>query len=510
VTALPLAELLSGLSLATDLGAGLPPETALRTCRLATHLGARLGLDGASLSAVYYAGLLRHLGCTAWSHEAAALVGDDHDLIRTFESVDTARRAAVAGRAIGRLGRGAGPGRRVRAVAAALARPGAGKHLVAAQCAQAEAFAGDLGLADETRAALAQMYERHDGRGGPAGLRGDAVAVGARLIHAAQVIEALHRHDGRDAALAELRRRRGGQLHPEVVDLAVADAAALFEIVEAPSSFEAALAAEPSPRREVAAAQLGEIALAFARFADLKTPATVGHSPEVARVAVTAARHGGWPDDEIEQLGHAALLHDLGTVSVPNGVWDRAGPLGAAAWEQVRLHAYYTERVLSRSAVTAPLAAIAGAHHERLDGGGYHRGDRGDALPRSARLLAAADAYVAMGERRPHRGPHADPARELLADAAAGRLCRDAVALVLAASGHGRVRATLPAGLTEREAEVLGLLASGLVSKQIAAELGIAPRTVKHHIEHIYEKTGVSTRAAAALFAARHDLVRSP
>ncbi len=507
MTSLALADLLTALSLATDLGAGLPLETSLRTCRIATHLGARLGLTGGALGAVYYAGLLRHLGCTAWAHEAAALVGDDHDLIRTFEGVDAGRRTAVAGRALGRLARGAPVGRRARAVVAALTHPGAGQRLIAAQCAQAEAFADDLGLAAETRTALAQMYERPDGRGGPRGLRGDAIAPAATLVHAAQVIEALHRHHGRETTLAELRRRRGGQLAREICDLAIADAGAVWTIVEAPAALEAALASEPAPRLTVAVERLADVALAFARFADLKTPATVGHSPEVARVAVAAAHHGGWASDEIERLRCAALLHDLGAVSVSNQVWDHRGPLGAAAWEQVRLHAYHTERILARSSVTAPLASIAGAHHERLDGGGYHRGARGDALPRAARLLAAADAYVAMGERRAHRDAHADRAGELLADAAAGRLCRDAVALLLAASGHGRSRAALPAGLTEREAEVLGLLARGLVSKEIAGELGIAPRTVKHHIEHIYEKTGVSTRAAAALFAARHDLV---
>lgn len=507
---LPLAELLGALSLATDLGAGLPLETSLRTCRVATHLGARLGLGGGELAAVYYAGLLRHLGCTAWSHEAAALVGDDHDLIRTFEGVDDARPTAVAGRALGRLARGASPGRRARAVAAALVRPGAGRRLIAAQCAQAEAFAADLGLAPASREALAQMYERHDGRGGPARLRGEQIAPAARLVHAAQVIEALHRQIGRDGTVAELRRRRGGQLAPAICDLATADAGALWRLLEAPAAFEAALAEEPAPRRAIEPGQLAATALAFARFADLKTPATVGHAPEVARLAVAAARALGAPAEELERLHLAALLHDLGAVSVANAVWDHPGPLGAAAWEQVRLHAYHTERILARAAATAPLAAIAGAHHERLDGGGYHRGARAADLSRPARVLAAADAFAAMCERRAHRGPRADAAVELAAEAAAGRLGRDAVAAVLAAAGHGRVRPSLPAGLTEREAEVLGLVARGLQSKEIARELGIATRTVKHHIEHIFEKTGVSTRAAAALFAARHDLVAPP
>jgi HD-GYP domain-containing protein (c-di-GMP phosphodiesterase class II) len=494
-----LADLLGALSLATDLGIGARLETSLRTCAIATHLGRSLGVTGPALSVTYYAGLLRHVGCTAWSHEAAALAGDDHELIRTFEGVDPSRRTAVLGRAV--------RGLRVRAVARVLTHPSAGARLAAAQCAQAEAFANDLGLDAEVGAALAQMYEHHDGTGTPRGLRRDAITPAARLVHAAQIIEALHRRVGRDVTLAELRRRRGRQLAPEVCDAAIAEAERLWTILEAPSAWELALDAEPEPRRALDPARLGEIALAFARFADLKVPQTVGHSPAVAALAVAAA--AGWPADEIEALRIAALLHDLGSVSVGNPIWEQPGALGAGAWEQVRLHAYYTERILARTPLTAPIAAIAGAHHERLDGGGYHRGAPASALPRAARLLAAADSFTAMGERRPHRAAHSAEARaRLLAEeAAAGRLCRDAVALVLAAAGHGPPRRALPAGLTEREADVLGLLARGLATKEIAAALGIAPRTVKHHIEHVYDKTGVSSRAAAALFAARHDLV---
>lgn len=418
----------------------------------------------------------------------------------------------MLGRAVRGLARGAPAGQRARAVARVLARPGAGAALQAAQCAQAQAFADDLGLDAAVGAALAQMYAHHDGRGVPAGVRGAQIAPAARAVHAAQVIEALHRRHGRDAALAALRDRRGGQLAPDVVDAALDDPGALWARLEAPSAWALALAAEPAPHRTVGLAQLDAIALAFARFADLKVPHTIGHAPAVAALVDAAAAHAGWPDDERALARRAALLHDLGAVSVGNAVWERPGPLGVAAWEAVRLHAYHTERILARTAVTAPLAAIAGAHHERLDGSGYHRGDGAAALPRAARLLAVADVYVALGERRPHRAALDDAARarHVADEVAAGRLCRDAAAAVLAAAGHAPPRVMIPAGLTEREADVLGLLARGLATKEIAAALGIAPRTVKHHIEHVYAKTGVSSRAAAALFAARHDLVAPP
>jgi HD-GYP domain-containing protein (c-di-GMP phosphodiesterase class II) len=505
---LRLADVLGSLSLAPDLGIGAPLETSQRTCLLAAHLARRLGLPAEAQRDAFYAGLLRHLGCTAWAHEAAEVVGgDDHDVIRAFEEVDRARPGAVARRALG-LGRGRGAVRRARAIAGALAAPGAGGRLVAAQCAQAEALAGDLGLGPGVVTALAQMYERHDGKGGPRGLRGEAIAPAGSLLAAAQLVEALHRRRGRDAALAEVARRRGRELSPAIADLIAADAAALWPLLESPAA-EAILDAEPSPRLEVPDDRLGDVALAFARFADLKTPHTIGHAPAVAELAVAAGRIAGLPPGELEALRLAALLHDLGAVAIPNGVWDRPGPLGAAAWEQVRLHAYHGERVLARSPALAPLAVIVGAHHERPDGSGYHRGSRGDGIARAARLLGAADALAAMRADRPHRAARAAPAaaRELEQEARAGRLCRDAVAAVMAAAGHARTRPALPAGLTDREAEVLGLVARGLATKEIAAALGIAARTVKHHIEHIYDKTGVSTRAGAALFAARHDLV---
>lgn len=492
-----LADALGSLSLATDLAIGAPLETVARTCLVATHLASCIG--AAAPRDVYYAALLRHIGCTAWAHEAAAIVGgDDHDVIRTFEGVDRARRTAVIGRAM-QLGKTRPVARRVRAIAGVLASPAAGARLAAAQCAQAASLAGDLGLGEGVVLALGQIYERHDGRGGPRGLRGDAICEPAQLVIAAALVEALHRRLGRDAALAELRRRRGRELSPRLADVVAREA---WPVLEQPA-FEALLAAEPRPHLEVDAARLDDVALAFARFADLKTPLSIGHSPAVAALAVAAGKLAGVGDGEA--LQRAALLHDLGSVTVANGVWEHAGPLSTAAREQVRLHAYHSERILARSPALAPYAALAGAHHERLDGSGYHRGTR--ELSLSARILAAADAYVAMTSARPHRAPLADPARALEADARAGLYAREAVAAVLAAAGHARVRPVLPAQLTEREAEVLAHVARGLSSKEIAAVLGIATRTVKHHIEHIYQKTGVSTRAAAALFAARHDLL---
>jgi HD-GYP domain-containing protein (c-di-GMP phosphodiesterase class II) len=207
----------------------------------------------------------------------------------------------------------------------------------------------------------------------------------------------------------------------------------------------------------------------------------------------------------------AALLHDLGRVSVPNGIWEKPGPLSVGEWERVRLHSYYTERVLERSPALARLAPLAGSHHERLDGSGYHRRATAAQLGAGARALAVADVFDAMTHDRPHRGAlDARRARaELGAMVGAGRLDKRAADAVLEAAGAAPTGARQghPAGLTDREVEVLRLLANGKTNREIAAALVITEKTAGHHVEHIYAKADVSTRVGAALFAMRHDLV---
>ncbi len=248
----------------------------------------------------------------------------------------------------------------------------------------------------------------------------------------------------------------------------------------------------------------------MADFADLKSPFTLGHSPGVAALAAGAGRRLGLIDADVTTVRRAGLLHDIGRVGVSAGIWGRPGPLSQRDWEQVRLHPYYTERVLARPEKLGPIGLLASQHHERLDGSGYHRGSAVPALSPAARILAAADVYHAMTEERPHR-PALSPeqaADELRGEVRAGRLDGDAVHAVLSEAGHrvSQTRRTRPGGLSEREVEVLRLLARGLSNRDMAEQLFVAPDTVKHHIQHIYDKIGLSTRAGATLFAVENGL----
>jgi HD-GYP domain-containing protein (c-di-GMP phosphodiesterase class II) len=288
-------------------------------------------------------------------------------------------------------------------------------------------------------------------------------------------------------------------------------AAEIFAELPADRLHEAALAAEPEPKVRIPASGLDGLARAFADFIDLKSPYTTGHSTGVAELAEGGARHAGCTEAEVAALRQAALLHDLGRVAVPNGIWDAPRPLLTAEWERVRLHPYHTDRILQHAAPLRPLATLASSHHERIDGSGYHRGSVAAHLPLAARLLGAADAYQAMTQERPHRPALAADAaaRELRAQFDAGRLDGAAVECILEAAGHARrhARTQLPAGLSEREVEVLRQICLGHSNRQMADRLHIAEKTVGHHVQHIYNKIGRSTRAGAALFAMENDLI---
>src|SRR3569833_1111460 len=277
-------------------------------------------------------------------------------------------------------------------------------------------------------------------------------------------MEIFYRLGGLEAACQVVRDRRGGMFDPQVADTFLHGAKHLVEPLETESAWDAALAAEPEPWRFVPETRLDDVARTFADFADLKSPFMLGHSAGVAQLAGAAAQLLGMGDGEVTACRRAGWLHDIGREAVPTGIWDKQGRLTAAEWERVRLHGYYTERVLARSPRLEPLAQLAGLHHERLDGSGYHRGARATGLSRAARVIAAADVYQALSEERPYRSPLAPDvaASELRADADAGRLDREAVEGVLQAGGHRPRRiASWPAGRSGREVEVLRLVARG-------------------------------------------------
>jgi HD-GYP domain-containing protein (c-di-GMP phosphodiesterase class II) len=512
VVAVRLADLLAGLSRLADLGFGLQAGEALRSCALAARLARSLELPDDDARAAFYTALLHHVGCTGYAHETARLFGDELVLNVAAGRTNTADRRDVFATFLPVLTAGRPPLERARLALAALTRGERfGNAYGTAACEVGRDAARRLRLPAEVQRSVYHVYEDWRGGGVPAGLAGDDLPVGSRLARLTGIAVLFDTIGGVEAAVDAVRRRSGGMLDPVMAGRFVDRAGSLLGEVGAADPRTLALEAEPPPVVSVPEGRLAEVAGVFADLADLKSPFTHGHSSGVAALARGAAERLRLPPGAVADVEVAGLLHDVGRVAVSDGVWEKPGALSGHEWEQVRLHAYHSERILAGSERLAPLAPLAGMHHERLDGSGYHRGCTRAELPLPARVLAAADAYQAMTQPRPHRPALApeQAERRLLDGARKGALDADAVGAVLAAAGHAAVvpRRELPAGLSAREVEVLGLVAEGCSNAQIAERLVISRRTAEHHVQHIYTKIGVSSRAAAALFAMEHHLL---
>ncbi len=488
---------------------GFPFEHGLHSTLIAMRLADRLGLGGEQVSQTYYACLLSHSGCTTDAHVTAEVFGDS--LLARFHPVrygsglevlsgllralpDSESRGLVrAGQAVRRLPRMA---REMR------------PHLTAS-CEVAGMLADGLGLSGSVQGLFAHRFERWDGHGPLGRAKGDQIALPMRIVHLAVDAAFQHLIGGEERVVRLARDRAGHAFDPEVAACLTEHVREILAWDEHASVWEETLSCEPGPPLFLEADALDRALSAMGNFADLISPYLAGHSAAVAELAAAAAQRCRMDEGGLAALGQAALVHDLGRVAAPARIWQKPGPLNADEWEQVRLHPYYTERVLARSEFLASVASVAGAHHERLDGSGYHRGVAGGELTLPARVLAVADAYCAMTAPRPNREalPPEHAADELAREASAGRLDADAVTAVLDAAGQQVPRLARPAGLTEREATVVGMLARGLQTKEIAAALGISSKTADHHIQNAYRKIGVSTRAAATLFAMEHGLV---
>ncbi|HEX9711884.1 MAG TPA: HD domain-containing phosphohydrolase [Actinomycetota bacterium] len=511
---LRLVDLLAAISVATDLGMGQEPEKAICSCLLATGLARRLDLPDEDVRDVYMTTLLRHLGCTATAHEEAFFFGGDELVWRPPAERADFGNAAEAVKLMLATGKGTGLNRPRHFARAMRAGKKGGDRIVRALCEVASHMADRLGLGDGVTAALYQVMERWDGKGGPEGMRGDSIALPARIAEVATQAVIFDRAAGATAAAAMVAKRAGGWFDPAIADAFKNHGEKLLAEIAAGDPWQAVLDAEPAPVRTIGPVNLDLALRTFADLVDLKSPFTLGHSSGVAEIAERAARALGLPDAEATDLRRAALLHDLGRTGVSNGIWDKQGSLTTSEWESVRLHPYHTERILSRSSVLKPLARIAGMHHERQDGSGYHHAASGTEIPTVVRLLAAADAYQAMTQERPHRAARSpeEAAEAVGAEAAAGRLDPECARAVCEAAGVGAAlptsKAERPAGLSEREIEVIRLLARGKSNRQIARDLFISPRTAEHHVQNIYAKIGASTRASAAVYAMEHDLLR--
>jgi HD-GYP domain-containing protein (c-di-GMP phosphodiesterase class II) len=511
------ADFLMTLAYATDLATGQSRDFALRSCVLAMRLADVAGLDVELRRQIYHQALLRYIGCNADTHLLSAAFGDEIALRQDLARIDMGSHSEIVEtfvRAFTRLFANAPPAELAEAIQKGLAEAlQVSVPILAGHCEVAQRIAQRIGLSEDIRKNLGQLYERWDGHGLPHGLKGDAVTLPVRLVTLAQDAIVLNEAHERETMAAMIAQRRGGAYEAELVDLFLAHAEPLLDGLDGPVDRETILAIEPLPHAVLDEEGCNEAYLAIADMIDMRMPFTFGHSRAVAGLAEAAGRRIGLPASDIRAIRWAACAHDIGELSVPVSTWMRAGALTAREKDAVRLHPYHGERALaSLGEEGAPVAALVLRHHERLDGSGYHRYARAPDLSPAARILAAAEAFQTAREERPHRATLSDAAAaaKLRSAVREGKLCPEAVEAVLACAGQPARRDATErlAGLTAREIEVLRLIAAGHTAKEAARELEIAPKTADNHIQSLYSKIGVSTRAGAALYALERGLVQ--
>jgi HD-GYP domain-containing protein (c-di-GMP phosphodiesterase class II) len=513
---LRLGELVATFALGQDNAFGQPLESQLRSCLLGIALCEEAGFDDAVRETVYWVALLRYVGCTGHAHEISSVFGDDIALLAQTLVLDTADPAEV-GHALVAFATAGRPPEEHEQIARSL-QEGAhdwAVHNFATGCEVGNMLIQRLGFGPDVRESFGFTYERWNGKGYPTGARGDQIPLAMRVVHLSHDMEAIGRRFSPARAIDAARERRDRTYDPELADLFTTHGSVWFDQLDKMDPWDAVLALEPEPHRTLEGAELDAALTVAADFIDLKSPYMAGHSRRCAELVADAARLLGCADAEIATLRRAALLHEFGTTAVPNSILDKHGPLTRAEFDRIEHHPMFTEQMLSRSPALAVLNSVAAGHHEKADGSGYHKRLHADATDRSARVLAAADIYVGLTSERADRPAFSADyaATELRELGSRGVLDRDTTDAVLMAAGHREARTPTrriqhPGGLTGREVEVLGLAALGLTTQEIADRLFISPKTADHHIQHVYTKIEVRTRAAAALWAMQNDVVR--
>jgi putative nucleotidyltransferase with HDIG domain len=407
-TELLLSEVIAALSYALDLTGGQPVGHASRSCVLGMRIGQELRLPVEQSSALFYGLLLKDLGCSTNASKMCYLLGsDDRAAKATLAKVDWSSIKQTI-KAIVRLAVPHAPLRQriARCIRVALTAPRVSRELVELRCERGAKIAHDLQLPDATASAIHALDEHWDGSGHPDGLRGEQIPLLARVVSLAQTVEIFATSSGLEEAYKVARKRKGTWFDPRLVKALMnfRSDERFWEMFYAEDP--ARLVAEFEPRDQgmrVDNSVLDRIAHGFALVIDAKSPWTFKHSEGVATIAAGIATTMGLPAGKIRDIRRAGLLHDVGKLGVSNLILDKPGKLNDGELDEMRKHTAHTYRILRQVAGFRDLASMAAAHHERLDGKGYHLGLNADQLGTPERILAVADMYEALTASRPYR-----------------------------------------------------------------------------------------------------------
>jgi putative nucleotidyltransferase with HDIG domain len=402
-----LADVVRAFSYALDITEGQPAGHCVRACWIGSHVGRAIGLNPAQLTDLYYMLLLKDLGCSSNAARICELYeADDLAFKRGFKTAGTSLAATLTF-----VMRNSANGKSLRQRASTVGNilkngVAIADEMILSRCTRGADIAATLRFSEDVQQGIYRLDEHWDGSGRPGHLSGDRIPLLSRIALLAQIADVFHTHAGRAAAIDEVSRRRGTWLDPNLVDafIRVAESTIFWERLSGP--FLDGRVASLLPETEVRIVDddyLDDIALAFGQVIDAKSPYTANHSVRVGNLASAIGEAMGVPTVRRRQLYRAALLHDVGKLGVSNAILDKPGPLDDQEWESMRSHAQHTLEILDRIGPLHEMAAIAAAHHERLDGAGYPLGLTDEAIRRETRIITVCDFYDALTSDRPYR-----------------------------------------------------------------------------------------------------------
>ena len=408
VLGLKLSELISALSHALDITEGQPEGHCIRCCWIGMHIGREIHLPENQLWDLYYTLLLKDLGCSSNAARICELyLTDDLQFKRDFKTVGDSL-PQVLHFVLKHTGLKAGLAERFRSVLTIL-RDGRdiAQELIATRCQRGAEIARLLRFSEDVAMGIYSLDEHFNGQGRPEGLRAETIPIFSRIALLSQVIDVFQIADGAQAALDEIRERSGVWFDPLLVDAfeRVAKKEDFWRDLQSSDITEKVVALEPTSKEvPLDDDYLDDIAAAFGQVVDSKSPYTSGHSARVALYTDMIAEALELSPERRRWLKRGALLHDVGKLGVSNSVLDKAGKLDISEWDEVKMHASYTETILSRIEVFSELAKVAAAHHEKLDGTGYPKGLNADQICLETRIITTADIFDAITAERPYRG----------------------------------------------------------------------------------------------------------
>lgn len=402
-----LAELLGALSHALDLTEGQPRGHCIRCCWIGTQLGMKLKLWPDEISDLYYTLLLKDLGCSSNAARICQLyLADDIGFKRDVKLIDGSLPQALRF-VLGHTGLEKSLAERFRAIINILRNGGEiSRELIEARCHRGAEIAARMRFSKPVCEAIQNLDEHWDGSGKPEGLKARAIPLYAQIALLAQVVDVFNISNGPASACREIRNRAGTWFDPLVVEAfdELQSESDFWEILKKEDLPAVVLHLEPAKaKRWVDEDYLDEIATAFAQVIDAKSTFTRGHSERVGVFTDMIAEELGFTPERRRWLARGALLHDIGKLAISNSILDKPAKLDEAEFTAIKSHPVHSENILKSISVFADLAAVAGGHHERLDGKGYPRGLKGDEITLETPIVTVADIFDALTADRPYR-----------------------------------------------------------------------------------------------------------